>query len=62
MRSVDWDNVFARRVDRQHLSQRRKEEDFEISPVIEFGMHDGELRAPTRRRLQRAGSETLLRR
>ena len=43
---VNWDAVFASRVDRQHLSQRRKEEDFEISPVLEFGMRDCELRAP----------------
>ncbi|TXC67559.1 hypothetical protein FSC37_16675 [Piscinibacter aquaticus] len=43
---VDWNAVFASRVDRQLLSQRRKEEDFEISPVIEIGMRDGELRAP----------------
>jgi NTE family protein len=36
--------VFATRVDRQHLSQRRKEEDFEISPLVELGLRDGELR------------------
>ena len=46
VRGIDWDGIFARRVDRQHLSQRRKEEDFEISPLIEFGLRDGELRAP----------------
>ena len=32
-RAIEWEVLFARRVDRQHLSQRRKEEDFEISPV-----------------------------
>ncbi|WP_298835401.1 patatin-like phospholipase family protein [uncultured Piscinibacter sp.] len=58
---VDWDTVFASRVDRQLLSQRRKEEDFEISPVLEFGMRDGELRAPLGA-LSGRGLETLLRR
>ena len=58
---VNWDAVFAGRVDRQLLSQRRKEEDFEISPVIEIGMRDGELRAPLGA-LSGRGLETLLRR
>jgi len=58
---VDWDAVFASRVDRQLLSQRRKEEDFEISPVIEIGMRNGELRAPLGA-LSGRGLETLLRR
>jgi NTE family protein len=61
LRNVDWDAVFARRVDRQHLSQRRKEEDFDISPVIEFGLRDGEFRAPVGAVSSR-GLETLLRR
>jgi NTE family protein len=61
LRSLDWTEVFARRVDRQQLSQRRKEEDFEVSPVLEFGMRDGELRAPTAAASSR-GLETLLRR
>src|SRR5438093_13594234 len=43
---VNWDAMFASRVDRQQLSQRRKEEDFEISPLLEIGMRNGELRAP----------------
>jgi NTE family protein len=59
--SLDWDNLFAFRVDRQHLSQRRKEEDFEIAPVIELGMRKGELRAPTGAASPR-GLEMLLRR
>lgn len=58
---VDWNTVFASRVDRQLLSQRRKEEDFEISPVVEIGMRDGELRAPLGA-LSGRGLETLLRR
>jgi NTE family protein len=58
---VDWNVVFASRVDRQLLSQRRKEEDFEISPVLEIGMRNGELRAPLGA-LSGRGLETLLRR
>ena len=48
-------------VDRQLLSQRRKEEDFEISPVIEIGMRDGEASRAAGRAL-RPRPETLLRR
>lgn len=58
---VNWDVVFAGRVDRQLLSQRRKEEDFEISPILEIGMRDGELRAPLGA-LSGRGLESLLRR
>ena len=59
--SVRWDTVFSPRVERQHLSQRRKEEDFEISPLLELGVRDGELRAPVGAVSSR-GLETLLRR
>lgn len=58
---VNWDAVFAARVDRQLLSQRRKEEDFEVSPILEIGMRDGELRAPLGA-LSGRGLESLLRR
>ncbi len=58
---VNWEAVFASRVDRQHLSQRRKEEDFEISPVLEFGMRNGEVRVPLGA-LSGRGLEGLLRR
>ncbi len=58
---VEWDSVFASRVDRQHLSQRRKEEDFEISTVLEFGIRGTELLAPSGAVSSR-GLETLLRR
>jgi NTE family protein len=61
LRAVDWTTLFAPRVDRQHLSQRRKEEDFEIAPVLEFGLRDGELRAPIGAASSR-GLESLLRR
>ncbi|TDP71040.1 patatin-like phospholipase family protein [Roseateles toxinivorans] len=58
---LSWGDVFASRVDRQNLSQRRKEEDFEFSAVLEFGMRDGEFRAP-QGTLSSRGLETLLRR
>ena len=58
---VNWDAMFASRVDRQQLSQRRKEEDFEISPLLEIGMRNGELRAPLGA-LSGRGLESLLRR
>lgn len=61
LRKVEWASVFAPRVDRQYLSQRRKEEDFEISTVLELGLRDGELRTPTSAVSSR-GLETLLRR
>ena len=60
-RAIEWEAVFARRVDRQHLSQRRKEEDFEISPLLELGIRNGELRTPVAAASSR-GLETLLRR
>ena len=59
--NVNWGALFASRVDRQQLSQRRKEEDFEISPLIEIGMRNGELRAPLGA-LSGRGLESLLRR
>jgi NTE family protein len=58
---VKWDTMFSPRVERQHLSQRRKEEDFEVSPLFELGVRDGELRAPVGAVSSR-GLETLLRR
>ncbi|HJV59902.1 MAG TPA: patatin-like phospholipase family protein, partial [Albitalea sp.] len=57
---LDWDAMFASRVERRHLSQRRKEEDFEIAPLLEIGMRDGELRAPLGA-LSGRGLESLLR-
>jgi NTE family protein len=57
---VDWDAMFASRVARQQLSQRRKEEDFEIAPLLEIGMRNGELRAPLGA-LSGRGLEQLLR-
>jgi len=46
LQSLDWAEVFANRVDRPHLSQRRKEEDYAFSGAVELGLRDGELRAP----------------
>ncbi|MBC7702114.1 patatin-like phospholipase family protein [Aquabacterium sp.] len=43
---LDWGNVFASRVDRRELSQRRKEQDFEVSPLIEVGIDATGLKAP----------------
>ena len=46
LQGLDWAEVFANRVDRPHLSQRRKEEDYAFSGAVELGLRDGELRAP----------------
>jgi NTE family protein len=59
--AVRWDEVFAPRVGRPELSQRRKEQDFELSPVLELGYRDGELRAP-QAAVSSRGLESLLRR
>ncbi len=61
LRRIDWDALFATRVARPYLSQRRKEEDFEISTGLEFGVHDGQLSAP-QGALSSRGLELLLRR
>ena len=45
--AVDWGDLFDRREPRQLLSQRRKEEDFELSPVLQLGFRDGEFRLPS---------------
>jgi NTE family protein len=58
---IDWDGLFASRVDRQDLSQRRKEEDFEIATALEIGMRNGQLRLPLGA-LSGRGLESLLRR
>ena len=59
--AIRWNEVFANRVERPQLSQRRKEEDFEISPLIEFGMRRGELLTP-QGAVSSRGLESLLRR
>jgi NTE family protein len=44
---LDWGGLFERREPRQLLSQRRKEEDFELAPLMQLGFRDGEFRLPT---------------
>ncbi len=61
LKAVRWDQVFASRVDRQALSQRRKEQDFELSTAIELGFRDGQLRLP-QAAISGSGLELLLRR
>lgn len=58
---VDWTALFANRVAREELSQRRKEDDFEVAPALELGLRDGELRIPLGT-LSSRGLESLLRR
>ncbi|MBH1987569.1 MAG: patatin-like phospholipase family protein [Burkholderiales bacterium] len=43
---LNWVEVFTSRVDRQSLSQRRKEQDFEVSPLLELGIRADGLTAP----------------
>ena len=45
--SVNWGDLFERREPRQLLSQRRKEEDFELSPVLMLGFRDGQFVLPS---------------
>ena len=61
LRTVRWNDLFTSRVARQQLSQRSKEEDFEVSPLLELGWRDGELLAPLSVASSR-GLESLLRR
>jgi len=59
--ALDWGSMFERREPRQSLTQRRKEEDFEFSPVLQLGFRDGEFRLPSGAVSSR-GLELLLRR
>ena len=61
--ALDWDALFATRIRRESLAQRRKEEDFEISPAIEVGIgrDSGEPMLPLSSVSSR-GLELLLRR
>jgi NTE family protein len=62
LQRIDWNRLFAPRVSRQALSQRRKEEDFEIASAFELGIdEDGTFRAP-QGAVSSRGLETLLRR
>jgi NTE family protein len=61
--ALDWDALFASRVPRAALAQRRKEEDFDVSPAVELGLQpdSGELMLPLGGVSSR-GLELLLRR
>ena len=61
--ALDWAALFANRLPRETLGQRRKEEDFEISPALEVGIGraSGELMLPIGSVSSR-GLELLLRR
>lgn len=63
LRALDWEALFANRVPRELLSQRRKEEDFEVSPALEIGLdrHTGSPMLPLGTVSSR-GLELLLRR
>jgi NTE family protein len=61
LESIQWEGVFSNRVERRELSQRRKEEDFEISTAVEFGVRGTELVAP-HSAVSSRGLESLLRR
>lgn len=58
---VRWDEVFASRIARPDLSQRRKEQDFELSSTLEFGVRGTELLLP-QGAVSSTGLESLLRR
>lgn len=60
--AVEWGDLFERREPRQLLSQRRKEEDFELSPVLQLGFRDGEFRLPSGAVSTRSLEVLLLRR
>jgi NTE family protein len=45
--SIDWPGLFEGGTPRQNLSQRQKEESFEMSPVLQLGFRNGEFRLPS---------------
>ena len=61
LRATRWDEVFASRVERRELPERRKDQDLEMSAALELGWRDGELRVP-QAAVSSRGLETLLRR
>jgi NTE family protein len=46
VRRLDWDHVFDSRVERREIPQRRKEQDFEVSPLLEVGVGRQGILAP----------------
>jgi NTE family protein len=61
LRATRWDEVFASRVERHELPERRKDQDLEMSAALELGWRDGELRVP-QAAVSSRGLESLLRR
>lgn len=45
--NIEWGGLFESRAPRQTLSQRRKEDDLHLSPVLMLGFRDGEFRLPS---------------
>ncbi|GAB4088894.1 patatin-like phospholipase family protein [Hydrogenophaga soli] len=45
--SIPWNTLFERRAPRPTLPQHRKEDDFNLLPIVELGFRDGEFRVPT---------------
>lgn len=45
--AIEWGGLFESRAPRQTLSQRDKEEDLQMSPVLSLGFRDGEFRLPS---------------
>lgn len=43
---IAWADLFNRRAPRQNLPQRRKEDDFELSPLLHIGFKEGSFRVP----------------
>ncbi|MCO5976905.1 patatin-like phospholipase family protein [Ideonella oryzae] len=60
-KKINWTSLFSTRVGREELSQRRKEQDFELSTAVELGWRDGEFRAP-QGAVSSRGLDALLRR
>ncbi len=58
---LQWDAVFAPRVDRPQLPQRRKDQDADYSTALELGMRDGVLMTP-KAAIASRGLDALLRR
>jgi NTE family protein len=44
--AIEWGGLFEGRAPRQTLSQRSKEDDLQMSPVLMLGFRDGEFRLP----------------
>lgn len=45
--AIEWGGLFESRAPRQTLSQRSKEDDLQMSPVLSLGFRDGEFRLPS---------------